>query len=59
MIKKITNEKEKIDNQKNLLIKYNLKISHITKQFINLYQDDENATDNVLKLHKIFDKDLY
>ena len=41
------------------LIKYNLKISHIMKLFINLYQDDENATDNVLKLHKIFDKDLF
>ncbi len=59
MIKKITNEKEKMDNQTNLLIKYNLKISHIMKLFINLYQDDENATDNVLKLHKIFDKDLF
>ena len=59
MIKKINNEKEKLDNQTNLLIKYNLKISHIMKLFINLYQDDENATDNVLKLHKIFDKDLF
>ena len=59
MIKKINNEKEKLDNQTNLLIKYNLKISHIMKLLINLYQDDENATDNVLKLHKIFDKDLF